>query len=247
MEVQGETVIRVVDLESGAVRAFTSRSRREPPGGALWGFGFTWDGHLLSAGEEGLFRWDPESGKPTAIFETPGKNASIGPTRDGRWLTVLVGDPPVNRAGGSLLRPQLLVFDLTKGTHWPVTSHGSDVAIATLDAGGTRLVTGDPTGTLRVGSASGGTPHLLVGHSGEITGVAVSPDGRWVASASGAEIRLWPMPDVSKPPFHTLPHDELMARLRALTNLRVVEDAAAATGYKLDVSPFPGWKDVPSW
>jgi hypothetical protein len=38
-----------------------------------------------------------------------------------------------------------------------------------------------------------------------------------------------------------------MAKRRALTNLQVVEDAAAATGYKLVVGPFPGWKDVPTW
>jgi hypothetical protein len=33
----------------------------------------------------------------------------------------------------------------------------------------------------------------------------------------------------------------------SLTNVRVVEDAAAPTGYKLDLGPFPGWKDVPTW
>jgi hypothetical protein len=55
------------------------------------------------------------------------------------------------------------------------------------------------------------------------------------------------MPDVTKPPLHALPYDELMAKLGALTNLQVVEDPAAATGYKLDVGPFPGWKDVPTW
>ena len=38
-----------------------------------------------------------------------------------------------------------------------------------------------------------------------------------------------------------------MAKLRALTNLQVVEDPAAATGYKLEVGPFPGWKDAPTW
>ena len=61
------------------------------------------------------------------------------------------------------------------------------------------------------------------------------------------EIRLWPMPDLSKPPLHTLPYDELMAKLRALTNLQVVEDKASATGYRLEIGPFPGWKDVPTW
>jgi hypothetical protein len=41
--------------------------------------------------------------------------------------------------------------------------------------------------------------------------------------------------------------EELMAKLRALTNLQVVADPAAATGYKLEIGPFPGWKDVPTW
>jgi serine/threonine protein kinase len=27
----------------------------------------------------------------------------------------------------------------------------------------------------------------------------------------------------------------------------LLEDAAAATGYRLDIGPFPGWKDVPTW
>jgi hypothetical protein len=55
------------------------------------------------------------------------------------------------------------------------------------------------------------------------------------------------MPDLSKPPLHTLPYDELMAKLHTLTNLRVVEDPASPTGYRLDIGPFLGWKDVPTW
>ena len=80
-----------------------------------------------------------------------------------------------------------------------------------------------------------------------VSTVAISPDGKWIASAAGGEIRLWPMPDLTKPPLHTLAHDELMTKLRALTNLQVVEDAASPTGYRLDIGPFPGWKDVPTW
>ncbi len=55
------------------------------------------------------------------------------------------------------------------------------------------------------------------------------------------------MPDVSKPPLHTLPREELLSKLRALTNVRVVEDAASTTGYRVDLAPFPGWRDVPTW
>ena len=93
-----------------------------------------------------------------------------------------------------------------------------------------------------------GSPALrITSHPGMEFSPKFSPDGKWIASASGGEIRLWPMPDLSKPPLHTLPHDELLAKLRALTNLQVVEDAASPTGYKLDIGPFPGWKDVPTW
>jgi len=77
--------------------------------------------------------------------------------------------------------------------------------------------------------------------------VAVSSDGRWIGAANAVGVHLWPMPDMTKPPLHTLPHDQLLARLDALTNLRLVSDPSSPTGYKLDIGPFPGWKDVPTW
>ncbi len=55
------------------------------------------------------------------------------------------------------------------------------------------------------------------------------------------------MPDLSKPPLHTLPYDELLAKLRSLTNFRAVRDPSSATGWKVEVGPFRGWKHVPSW
>jgi len=55
------------------------------------------------------------------------------------------------------------------------------------------------------------------------------------------------MPDLSKPPLHTLPHDELLARLHPLTNLRAVRDDSLSTGWTIDLGPFPGWRDVPTW
>ncbi len=60
-------------------------------------------------------------------------------------------------------------------------------------------------------------------------------------------IRLWPMPDLTKPPLHTLPREELIAKLKTLTNLRVVRDPESATGWKLTHDPFPGWETVPTW
>ncbi len=93
----------------------------------------------------------------------------------------------------------------------------------------------------------GKPPHLLGRHDFAGGSLATSPDDRWVASAGAAEIRLWPIPDLTQPPFVALPHERLMAKLRALTNVQVVADEASATGYRLEIGPFPGWKDVPTW
>ena len=82
---------------------------------------------------------------------------------------------------------------------------------------------------------------------GPVIGLALSPDERWIASSTQASISIWPMPDVTQPPLHTLSHEELMAKLRALTNLEVVADEAASTGYRVEVGPFPGWEQVPAW
>ncbi len=86
---------------------------------------------------------------------------------------------------------------------------------------------------------SGGDPHLLIGHSRGITAIAISPDGRWVATGSADRtIRVWPMPDVSQPPLHTLPHEDLLDKLRSLTNLAVVPDEESSTGWKVKSAPF---------
>ena len=115
------------------------------------------------------------------------------------------------------------------------------------DPSGTRIVTGSREGIVRVGPVTGEEPHLLIGHQGPIWGVRVDPTGRLVASTSeDGTVRIWPMPEGR--PLHTLPRDAFLEKLRSLTNVRIVPDASASTGYRTTFLPFQGWdRNPPTW
>ena len=128
------------------------------------------------------------------------------------------------------------------------SSTETDVIAIALDPGGRLVATSSADRTVRVSRASGGPPHLLLGAEGATYSLAFSADSRWLAASGEAfAIRLWPVPDVSKPPPHLLTRDALLTWLRSHTNLKAVPNAASSTGYVLEPGPFPGWADVPAW
>jgi WD40 repeat protein len=238
--------LAVWDLESGQSRSVSLTSFTN----ASWAcdaVAFAPDGTVLVGGNGGILRVvlpeDPGAAASVETLHAAGR-ASFAVGRDGKKLLVWAGRNP-----GAGVFEDLLLFDLVTRTSKRITTHGQRLSTAVFDPSGRAIVTADNDGVVRVGPATGEEPHLLLGgHSGQVFMVAVSPDGRWVASLGDlGSFNLWPMPDVTKPPFHTLPHAELMAKLEALTNLRVVRDPASSTGWKLDVGPFPGWQDVPTW
>ena len=92
-----------------------------------------------------------------------------------------------------------------------------------MDASDSMVATGSADGTIRIGRVSGEEPHVLLGQQGSVHSVAFSPDGRWLATAGEAfAIRLWPVPDMLKPPLHRQTLGELLTLLRSHTNLRAV-------------------------
>ena len=245
--------IRIVDLETGQERTLDTHpedsERCEEPGSANSGYAepvWLLDGRLLSDGDGGLRLWDLASGTSRQLRACreiqPSNGLDVLATPDSR--TVLRLDMSVQVAEVS----SLSAFDLVTHETREITSHGNRLVSFALDRSGMTLVTGDRSGVIRVGPLTGEQPHLLFGHSAPILDVAVSPDGRWIASCGDdGTIRLWPMPDLSKPPLHTLPHDELLAKLKSLTNLRAVPDPGSDTGWKIEIGPFPGWAEVPTW
>ena len=95
---------------------------------------------------------------------------------------------------------------------------------------------------------TGEEPQLLIGHQGPIWGVRVDPTGRFVASTSeDGTVRIWPIPDGQ--PLHTWSLDAFLEKLRSLTNVRIVEDSSAPTGYRATFLPLQqGWdREPPTW
>ena len=238
-------VLRVWDLESGRGRTFSLAHLASASWEGCSSVRFAPDGSLYAAAEGGVSRLLPPrdpNGAASAETVYAAARTELDLSGDGRQLLVLA-----TQDAGTYQFEELLLFDLAAHISRRIPTHGARLKTAALDPSGRVVVTGDLDGAVRVGSVAGGEPHLLLGHTSLVGSVAVSPDGRWIASQSDDALHLWPMPDLTKPPLHTLPRVELLAKLDSLTNLRVVPDASTSTGWKLDVGPFPGWKDVPTW
>jgi WD40 repeat protein len=239
-------VLQTWNLETGERRTLPlpgGEDGAHPFDGGIEDLRFTPEGTLYSAGWDDVRRWDIEAGTSEVILDATYSRIDL--SRDGRRL--LAGVAHHLGRNPEAVTKEILLVDLEQQHPEIIESHGDRVTSLALGPGGDVVVTGSLDGSVRVGRSSGEEPHLLLGHKGRVSAVSVSPDGRWIASGGGNEVRLWPMPDLSKPPLHTLPYEELIGKLRALTNVQVVRDEASPTGYRVELGPFPGWKDVPTW
>jgi WD40 repeat protein len=226
-------LIRVWDLESGESFALDV-------GDSLVSedIMFTPKGEILASGPFGIRRWDLGTRQYDLLWDQP-TSQQMALSRDGNLLVCMAAQP----AG------QVWIHNRREKTWRPLMSHGEGNWRVAIDPAGTFVVSGNLQGIIHVGLVSGEEPHLLVGHEGGIMALAVSPDGKWIASGSNKEstLRLWPMPDLSRPPLHSLAYEELLLTLKALTNIRMVPDETSDTGYRQHLDPFPGWQKAPTW
>jgi WD40 repeat protein len=202
------------------------------------GSSFSSDGRLLIATSKGVVAWDVTTGDHEVLVEIDA--GILAASEDGRRLLVIeMGEGGISQeAAGSPV-----FFDLDAGTRTRLDTHGERPWNIALSRDGTMAVTAGMDGFVRVGPVTGEDPHLLVGGRSTIADPAFDPLGRWIVSGSD----LLPMPDLSKPPLHTLPRAQLIAKLETLTNIRVVRDPESSTGWKLTHEPFQGWETVPTW
>ena len=143
------------------------------------------------------------------------------------------------------------ILDLEDGSRTPLSQAHQPPSDIHIDPTGSFVVSGHPTGEIRVGPLFSEEYHLLLGHDPGVPWVKILDVGSgWIYSRGSEDTTyLWPMPDFSKPQLHTLPYAELTAKLKALTNLRAVPDETSYSGYKIepDFSTLPSWADPPEW
>jgi WD40 repeat protein len=232
-----EAIVRVWDLESGEVRILDAGD-----GEPSYDMTFTGDGSLWVASGTKLRRWRLDRDPPGVVVDM---DLSV-PAGTEVWFDDLSQDGRLVLLGS--VGGKLWTQDLINGEIHELKAHAQRWSWAIFDPHDEIVVSVDEEGGIRVGPVTGEDPHLLQGSEREISYVDVSPDGRWIATGSNdGTIRIWPMPDLSKPPLHTLPRDELIAKLKTLTNLHAVRDEESSTGWKIEVGPFPGWETVPEW
>ena len=253
----GPERLAVWDLETGERKLFDlPKAGRDEGGGgdpSAWSgspglvhnLHFADEKTLYTAGMGGVRRWNLEMGTHELVFPTePGVSALMEASADGQMALVDLlpaGVDPGQCTGFGVL-------GLSSGTMTPLPSFRGCPASFALDPSGTIAAIADFDGVLHVGRLSAEKPHLLFGHEGPVSRVAFSPDRHWIASIGEDQtLRLWPMPDLDRPPLNALPYDELLTRLRSLTNIRAVRDPASATGWSIALDLFPGWKEVPAW
>jgi WD40 repeat protein len=240
--------LRVWDLETDEVRVFDLPERPVDASGesglmdnSVFHVAFTDESTVYTDGRA-LLRWDLETGSYEQLLD-PAPNGPVFMFMSAnrqtmasyRYRDARTNEVPVDLRNLATGETQRLMLP-------------SGARSENLNSDGSIWIAGGIDGLIKVVRTDGGDVHLLAGHEGPVTSLAISPDNEWIASSGEDKtLRLWPMPDLSKPPLHTLPHDELLAKLKSLTNLRAVRDGESSTGWKIEVGPFPGWAKVPEW
>jgi WD40 repeat protein len=177
--VNGE--LRLWDATTGKlVRAFVS-----PTGGAVtYAIAFSPDGELLASDCAGTIRlWQVSTGK--ILRDLDGRrdvhSASVAFSPDGKELAV-----------ANELDTAIQIFDPSTGKlRRKITGHESPAVVAVYSKDGKFLASGSKDKTARIWDAASGKELHRFQESEELVDVALSPDGKLLATETLRAVRLW--------------------------------------------------------
>jgi WD40 repeat protein len=232
-----DQTVKLWDWSTAVRRAAAGRSVDEPPklrtvtlrGHTNLVTGVAWspDGNrLASSGDDGTVKvWSPLSGRESGLFlGMDGLHKfilALAISPDGRRLAFSVVRHfdlplPSSRAkDGPAPENEIIVWDVREGRTWR-TIQGITVvpgALAFLDGEGRRLAVGKDDATVTVWDLEKGGKINLRGHTRPVRSLAVSQDGKRLASAGAGgglvgldgreqrgEILLWDLTNLDRPP-----------------------------------------------
>jgi WD40 repeat protein len=157
--------------------------------GTVWGMAFDPTGRkVASAGDEGTVKvWDARNGKLLRTISV------FKPSLVGRGVMSVAWSPDGKRLAAATGSGAVLVYDaasfavtdtlsIQKGAVWAVAF----IPVNANRPVSNRIVVGGEGGLAEILDLdAGGEPVVLNGHAGNVTAVAFSPDGNWVATGDG--------------------------------------------------------------
>ena len=227
LEPSDQGVIRIWDLESGEARILNSGGKVGYDG--IW---FLPGNRLLSGNREGLFLWDLRTGTHEVLSTR--HHLSLG-CLDAQQRHLVIDTPE-----------GVTLWDLEKRTERILRIPSAGTSALAISPDARFVVAGRNDGEVWCLRLDEEEPYILLGHEGPVGAVWITPESDRIYSASSdGTARIWEVPQGR--PLHNLPIAELLATLRAQTNMRVVVDAKAPNGYQIVYDTFPGWAKAPTW
>jgi WD40 repeat protein/tRNA A-37 threonylcarbamoyl transferase component Bud32 len=177
----GDSTVKVWDAGTGK-ETFTLRGHT----GWVMSVAFSPDGRRLASGDsEGLVKvWDPGSGQETLNL--------TGQTEQVHWLAFTPDGKRLASCGVDWATMTVEVWDAVSGKE-TLTLKDAGWGVA-FSPDGRRVVSiGSADNTVRVWDADSGQEKLILkGHTGQVTSMALSPDGRRIASGGqDRTVKVW--------------------------------------------------------
>lgn len=196
---------------------------------------FSPDGTLFTDDKDGNLRtWNLSTNSSAIVVTTDDRSriGSIAITPNASQIGI------IKRIGNF---SELVLFDLHTKKSTVISSHGNRLICLGFDRTGTKLVTGDAEGVVRVGPITGETPLMLLGNEASVKDISVDASGKWILSTAGKDVKLWRMPEGNEKPLQSFSTMEFQKAIREMTNVRIVADETQPIGYRTKLDPFTGW------